>query len=604
MNCARRHGLSLLAVATAVLLIDLAVALSIPRTGFVTVDLGAIHLQIARLAATGTADLPIGPLLGPVARDHFPWRLSSTPPRRIDDWGDFSRGWFVERDGRFLIIYPIGFAWLCALLLRALGSWGPVLVPVAAGALASWATGWLGVRLGLRRPEWAALLVGLGSPLALYSVLVWGHAPAVAAAALGFLLLTPGDGAPARLSSTAAAGLAFGAAAAFRNEGLLLAAIAGALIATVGPSPRARHALAYLLGLSLALAAPAAYNLRTFGSLLDTTQAARASAFVPGAGAASSASPDPAPSAADRLARRLSIAFRTLRECTVKSDNLGPGGQAAWGAALVLALGLIALAFRRDGDPSGSLLRSGLQVGGGAAALYLIFAALVHPQQVPGMLLCAPALIPGLAALLAPRLWWHDARLLGLTAILFLAGCALRGSPGWQWGARYMLLVLPVLAVFAVRVLERLEDLPGLARPARLHLALLAGMGVAMSLIGWRDLASEQDFHVREQQLVRDIGAPAVAFDHWWFSWENAPLALERELFFVGDPAQLAGLLDHLSRNRIGKLALVTRASAAGIADHERAASARGWGVAGRWEARLPFGHSWRALSLERSAAP
>lgn len=55
-------------------------------------------------------------------------------------------------------------------------------------------------------------------------MLTWGHAPAVAAAGAGWLLLAPGRGAAA----SAGAGLAFGLAAAFRNEGLLLCAVVAA----------------------------------------------------------------------------------------------------------------------------------------------------------------------------------------------------------------------------------------------------------------------------------------------------------------------------------------------------------------------------------------
>ena len=590
------HG-RLIGLALGVLLACGLTAVRVPRRGFVTVDLGAMYLQIHELATAGVAELPVGPLLAPIAHQHFPWRLSETPPGPVDDWRTLAGGWFVPVQGRWVIIYPIGFAWICALLYRLVGDWGPTLVPLASGAVATWATGMLAVRLGVRRPLWPAAVVGVASPLTLYSVLVWGHAPAVAACAVGFLLLTGGQVQPAPTAwRTAAAGAAFGLAAACRNEGLLMAALVAALVWVCGPRPALRHGVAFLASVLLVLSGPLAYNHATFGTWLDPTQAARA-------GLSAGTPAQPAPPALERLAVKGARAMQTFGECLLRSDNLAPRAQAIVSGALLVALAAVALGLWIGAPRNATLARGGLLLAGATAGLYLLFAMLVRPQQVPSLLLCAPALLPGVAALLAPRLWWRDARLLGLAAILFLLGCALRGSPGWQWGARYMLLALPVLAVLSARALEQLEVTAGSARSTRLHMLVLFGVGCGMTLVGWRDLYSEQHFRAEEQAVLRDIGAPVVAFDHWWFSWENAPLVLERELMFVSDPTDLAALLDRLPAGGpvpVGRVALVTRVAVPELARYAQAAASRGWRVSGRWDAGLPFGHEWHALCLSR----
>lgn len=538
-----------------------AVATRIPARGFVTVDTGAIYLQAVRLATAGTADIPVGPLLEPVAQEFYPWRLASTPAGPITSWDELQSGWFVVQERRATIIYPIGFGWLAALVYRVFGESAMVWISVLAGALAVLSTGLLAARLGVGQPV-AAAAVAAASPLALYATLVWGHAPAVAAAAVGFLML--------EADRALAAGLAFGIAGAFRNEGLLLSAVVCAVLALAGP--RRWRAFVLALGVGIALAPGLAYNRAHFGSVLDRTQAARTGMYL--------GHRPPREPFSERLKVKARDTAATLWESAVQSENLKGAPQAVLGGVVLFGLALVLA------HPWGTA-RAGLRVLAIAGVLYAWFAWLIKPQLVPGLLLCAPALGLGVVALLSPRLWWDDARVAAVSVVVFLGGCAYRGSPGWQWGARYMLLALPVLAVLGVRLAERIG--------AMAQVKILTAVGAAMMVIAWRDLASEQAFREEEQRWVRSVDARVVAFDHWWFSWENPRLALDGELFFVSDAQWLAKFLEYARSRDVRRVAFVTRVADPGA--FERAAA--GWTVT-RYSAPLPYGHVWNGLLLER----
>jgi hypothetical protein len=204
---------------------------------------------------------------------------------------------------------------------------------------------------------------------------------------------------------------------------------------------------------------------------------------------------------------------------------------------------------------------------------------------------CAPALVPGLAALLAPRLWWPHAhlRVCALAALAFLGACMLRGSPGWQWGGRYLLPAVPLLAVLALRGLEHVAA-SGF-KLALTHRVSLIAFGLVMSLVGYRDVGSEQRFHeVHEQATVRAWNVKAVGFDHWWFSWENAPLATDHELFFAADPAPL---LEYLSARQVDRVAWFTRAASL-------PAAPAGWQIGEKRTRTLSNGRPWAAVLFTR----
>lgn len=578
-----------------VLLLEIAYLVHSPRQGYVTVDLGAVYLQTMDLAAGGAGELPIGPLLRPVLKEYFPWRLPGLPTGPIQHWGSFEGSWFVEKDGRFLVVYPFTFAAVSAMGYRLMGEAGLFVLPVLSALIVIWATFLLSVRLGATHPMLPAVTVGLASPLLLYAVLVWGHAPAVATASLAFLALSQTPDADGRLAVRAAlsAGVCLGATAAFRNEGFLLLAVTASSILVLGPQALRRRLPLVAVGALLAVLPAAVHNFSEFGSMSDPTQASRALSMVAAA-----------PAVTDRLgwaSARVSLVLRTLAESLLGSENLIPVSQGVF--ILLLTLPVLPFAVTLNRARASSGFRLALFVSAMAGLLYLPLAVAVRPQLVTGLFLASPFLSLSVAYVLSgvPIREAGLARLFAVIATLFVLGCSVRGSPGWQWGGRYYLPALPLLAIFASLAWEGFARLPGFARAARIAGLMWIGAGIAMSAIAWRDLKSEQAFRQDvEQSTVAANRSDAVAFDHWWFAWENAPLARDRELFYVDDAACLGRLLDYLASTEAHRVTLITRAPAAALSEYVTIGRPRGWTISKQQDITLPNGTGWHSMLFTR----
>jgi len=580
----------------------------IPWRGFVTVDLGANYVQAIQLARVGRPTIPMGPLLSPVAKEFFPWRYAETPPGPLENFDGLHGGWVVERGGRFLLTYPIAFAWISSLGYRFLGEMGLFVLPILAGAITVWGTYRLAIRLGLRRPWLPAVIVGLGSPLPLYSSLLWGHAPATAASVLAFLFLheaidrrltescanrLPG-GNSWRPGRWLAAGLAAGAAGAFRNEGLILAVLLFVLIPALEARARWRGTLVFALGAALSLSPTFVYNRVVFGSLLNPTQSSRVTNYHVSIGGGEESHSRVMP-----LVVRLRNAATTLHETLFVCDNLKFSVQIGFTLCCCLAILPVCRAVWVHNDAFGIVFAGrGLIL---VTVLFFCFALLVKPQQIPGLFPCCPFLLFSVPALISPASWrgcpFDRLRTLVVLAFLFLV--ALRGSPGWQWGGRYILVIQPLLALFATEVFEKLETLRR-KEPIRVHVVALVCVGFGMTWVSVRDLVSEQAFRQDfEQKVVESFGAESIAFDSWWFSWENSPIAFDREMFFIDRPERFGRLVDYLSERGCRKVSLMIRKSRAELEACVREADQHGARAIRRVDATLPFGLKWHAVLFE-----
>jgi len=90
----------------------------------------------------------------------------------------------------FSVMYPPLFAGLCGLAFRVWGFGGLTVLPLAGGIAALWVTYLTAARLGLRCRAALPLLMGLGTPIVVYSVVFWKHSliMLLAAATAYFLL--------------------------------------------------------------------------------------------------------------------------------------------------------------------------------------------------------------------------------------------------------------------------------------------------------------------------------------------------------------------------------------------------------------------------------
>jgi len=94
--------------------------------------------------------------------------------------------------GRTYVFYSFMFALLNAPLFQAFGYFGLAILPLLGGLGAVAATYALGRRLQLRNPLAPALIAGLVTPLALYSVVFWDHAILTGLATLAIYLALTG----------------------------------------------------------------------------------------------------------------------------------------------------------------------------------------------------------------------------------------------------------------------------------------------------------------------------------------------------------------------------------------------------------------------------
>jgi hypothetical protein len=306
---------------------------------------------------------------------------------------------------------------------------GPIavaLLSVAGGVAAALAARHLARRLGATT-DLAFWLVGLGSPLAVYAVDAWEHAPATALALWGIVLALD----PRRPARAAAAGALLGSAMLLRAEmGAYVLAFGVAVLLV--PEVRRRWARLPLL---------AAGALAGLSLLLGNALVERA---IVGAGVRDAR-------AATGVAATTSFLGQRLTDAVVTGFGLFPD-QAASGllVAAVLAGALVALALTL----TGRLVLSDVAVKGLAAvvALLYLFRLLDGWANVPGALAAAPAvvLVAGLARTSEVRVLLGTA----LGAIPVVWGLQWTGDHIVQWGGRYLLISTVLLLVLAAVAME------------------------------------------------------------------------------------------------------------------------------------------------------
>jgi hypothetical protein len=337
------------------------------------------------------------------------------------------------------------------------------------------------------RRAWLAFwLAGVGSPLLLYALDLWEHAPGLALMAWGVVAMV--DTAAARARWTAlAAGLAFGAAftmrtealaygfvviavgclLAWRRKGLVRALVAGASAAAGFASVVAAN---YLLEVALV------------GSPLRTGRAS---------GTAATGGTD---------------AVVRLKEAIVTTVGLFP--DTATGAMLA---GLVALALlgwavwhsSRGGDAS--IVRLAVV---GAVALFLV-RAIDGLGFVPGFMVTAPFSIVGLVLVWDRRVPRpaRDAVLMVVVSLPIVWWFQFSGGALPQWGGRYVLTTGLVLAAVGVGTSGLVDRW--------LQIALVAlSIGVAVFGLSWMSYRTHEI--ARAAETIGAIDTPIVSAQGFW----------------------------------------------------------------------------------------
>jgi hypothetical protein len=378
------------------------------------------------------------------------------------------------------------YAVLLAPFDRAAGLLGMTFTSVLGTVLAAGVAGLLTWRLAPSLAPIAVLATGLATPLFVDSWLVIAHTLGAALVGAAVLSVLRADerrsGAPLLGAVAAMAG-----AVLLRNEALLFGVALGLTAVLLGWRARRRP---------LVWGGLAAFGGAVAGYLLDGVL----SAAVAGDAEASFRA---GVSGSGFLAGRVLGAVVTL---VLPSY----GGLGVPDLLLVVCLGallgLVAVIRLRPQD------EEGIQLLAAVAALAAVARAVIAPEVVPGLLVAAPVLTAGLAALRGRQLQDTTSRLLAGTAALYVgAVLATQYSTGGsgEWGGRYFALVLPVVVPLA---LVAGRDLLGRLRPAvgRRVLAAVAAVALALAVAGGRALVTTE---ARTDELVAAVEDAASQLD-------------------------------------------------------------------------------------------
>ncbi|HEU4324010.1 MAG TPA: hypothetical protein VFS21_12750 [Roseiflexaceae bacterium] len=534
----------------------LALGMLLPGPAFFNVDANIKWLQASALAGSG-------------------WHSDgiADPSLAIDPSGalspfrtSFAGAFFFQTGESWQGKYSPLFAWLNSAALALFGRHGLLLGTVlpALGALLVLAR--MARRMGLGYPVVPVLLLGLGTPLLFYGIVLWEHA-------LGLLAALVATDAALDLSRTPlrralVAGLAAGLAALLRTEYICLAPALGVVIAfygaprtksrmhrrdaenaedniffslrplrLCGKTFRTQNLLAGALMVGLALVPLALFNLAQSGTLLGEHLAPELAQRGGAGGLAALVVRQLAVVERLLLPQRFATGWLVLAPLAALSVVTvwrwrGRRAAAEAGAAALLATTTAALLWGMcdQFDSPSDLVSSG-----GVAVLALLWG--LRRERTPADRMAGALL--GLA---------------GLFGALVLA--TLPNAGGDQWGPRYLLLIYPLLLLPAALGIERLLAAPNTrARRALLALALLVALG--STAVAAQSFAYARRWHQIHGTTVAAVTArphSVLVTDSWGFPHTAALGLTDQALLGVEDAAQvrrLDGLLRAQGRDEL-----------------------------------------------------
>ena len=382
-----------------------------------------------------------------------------------------------------------------------------LLLPMLGAAFAALAARALSRRIAGGDGWWAFWVVGLASPIAIYALDFWEHAPGVAFVLWAVVFMYDLIDGRAGWRGALAAGALFGAAATMRTEALVYAAAALGITAVVllhrtvvrreqTWTRNFQFGFAWLAGIGAVLMANQLLERAILGSAIRADRAAGTAGM---AGEGSSV----------RMQEAVTTAVGLNRYDLHTSWLIGG-----------FAVALVAYAAWHFTGPRRADLRIGV--------VAVVVAFLVYWMRIsdgvgfiPGFLSASPLAAAGIAVGWTVRRW----RVVGLLALLALPVVWLfqfSGGAAPQWGGRYVLVTGTLLVIGAAVVL------PAMPKAGRIALVALAVL-VTASGLAWLSQRSNtvadamtafrtDDGTVlvsREQHVLREVGAYYHADDRW-----------------------------------------------------------------------------------------
>jgi hypothetical protein len=541
-------------------------------------DEGAKYLQVRNLRIT-----PSG----------LDWSINY-PARRLDPQLEFvpfhPKQHYVDGQGRIYLQWPIFLGLLTRIPWKLLGFWGLYVVPFLAGLGTLWASYLLALAAGVSaRVAWLAIpLVGIATPVAIYSLLYFEHTLAALVVTLNLLAAVRAlKGEKISRHSAAVSGALLAVAVYFRSELYVLALVVALVLAVFGWK-RGSWALAtvWLGAFAVSLVPLWAFYALNEGSLLP----AHAIWYFTGSEPANGGG---IPRAGLPQLRYIATAGWGVVPAFLFGPESAPfapkfplwvEGAGLVGAALC-ALAAIAKAVRRRFAWSLPVFVAGLGL-----LLLSTGATLVSPQayyNLHGFLLAAPfvgvALWPPSSRVEnrergggndAGRFLYAAGLLyVGLHALVISALSGLGPISLHEWGQRYLLPAYPLLVVVSLAALSRIwqEEVKGRGQKAegsrllsapRVLLAafcLLALVGVGFTARGYVALAEERS--QVEQWLALTTSMPAgepMVTDTWWLPLDLAAGFYSRPYMLAEGDQRLALWANRMRGKGVARFGLAT----------------------------------------------
>lgn len=519
----------------------------LPPGGWVTGDQGSKYLQTRAFATDG----PVNPSIDVLARDIDPEYRHQEPKLK-------NRGGRLVSE--FLWLLPLASAPFFGLF----GLHGLYVVPALSAIGIFLAAAALGRRFdGSSSGAPAGWVALLATPVALYGMEFWEHAPAVACVMAAAVLLfpeaaaaRPGAERPAPRLRLAAAGALIAAGALFREEVIaaLPALVAGRAIAV--PSARLRTLLPGTLwtsaGAALVFVASIPVNLMMYGAPLpmhmtqDAWQVAVNTPYLsvrrdivnvwllPGQYVVAFVV-----AAAAGLAASLAQAWRRRADAAREHDTVA--------AALLLVVHLAAIVMLGAGVGSPLWrLAHGLSVH--------------HSYNVPSAAHTWPFAV---AVLYAPWFIGRQSRPAARFAIvsavlLFVATMLLVPTDGGsQWSPRFLLAVVPLLAVVAA---QGLRSVPRFFHTVTAMVAAILLASTVMQIHGIVWLRAAKTDTARLASWLGELTQPGdvIISNVFWVPEVAATLAPTRRMLFSWSTADVPALASLAAARGFDRFAIVT----------------------------------------------
>jgi 4-amino-4-deoxy-L-arabinose transferase-like glycosyltransferase len=497
--------------------------------GFATGDAGVKLWQVQGILHTGDLHAPLA----------YPGAIYDPEHQ----YSPFVEPWSMWFAGQPYSEYTSPFIWISAPLYAAFGHAGLLLLPWLSGAVIILMTAWLAWRV---RPDRSAalapLIVGLSSPLLLYSLEFWEHTPGTALAVFALVGVIKARDSRRRALWLILSGMAIGLGLTMRAELYVypIAIVIGLVFFRSSRSMPLIRSIGWLVVGGLIAAGPWwLYQFVTWGSLFGP----RLQQNVPVLGGT------------EMLAR---LGDSTGRNWSMLWPAQGDTASVLIGLLIALVCAaLITWALRRRKFWVADV---GFWIG---VAILIIMAALLVWQLAQGLrpddlLTTFPIVL--LLLLPAPRRTQQSAlsnqkseiqRFLLIVSLAFVA-LVILVSPfqgGIQWGPRFLLPIIPLLSVLVIDRAGNLWGAISRSRRAGLAAAFLA-LFLAGSVATWQGVQFMRKAQIASEfmsEMIRNLPERVVVADAWFLP-QAAPYALQDKIWYLTEDEP--GLFKLLQRLR------------------------------------------------------